>query len=89
MNVAEVLDLRRSGLGYRTIAKQLGISRDRVLQICHKYGLGGQIAEAPNVTEEAVADYVKYTKKSVIQQKKKKQNRALSFRRTRRRTPQG
>ena len=56
--MAEVLDLRRSGLGYRTIAKQLGISRDRVLYICHKNGLGGQIAEAPNITEKAVADYV-------------------------------
>lgn len=58
MNVAEVLDLRRSGLGYRTIAKQLGISRDRVLNICHKNGLGGQIAEAPKVTEQQVAEYV-------------------------------
>lgn len=56
--MAEVLDLRRSGLGYRTIAKQLGISRDRVLQICHRHGLGGQVAEAPSVKEETVADYV-------------------------------
>ena len=59
MNVAEVLDLRRSGLGYRAIASQLGIDRNKVLYICHRNGLAGQIAEAPNVTEETVADYVR------------------------------
>ena len=58
MNVAEVLDLRRSGLGYRTIAAQLNLDRNKVLYICHKHGLAGQIAEAPAVTEETVADYV-------------------------------
>jgi hypothetical protein len=56
--VAEVLDLRRSGLGYRTIATQLNLDRNKVLYICHKHGLAGQIAEAPAVTEETVADYV-------------------------------
>lgn len=58
MYEAEVLDLRRSGLGYRTIATQLGIDRNKVMYICHKNGLSGQIANAPSVTEEAVADYV-------------------------------
>ena len=58
MSVAEVLDLRRSGLGYRAIATQLGMDRNKVLYICHKNGLAGQIADAPNVTEETVADYV-------------------------------
>lgn len=56
--MAEVLDLRRSGLGYRTIAAQLNLDRNKVLYICHKHGLAGQIAEAPAVTEETVADYV-------------------------------
>ena len=56
--MAEVLDLRRSGLGYRAIATQLGMDRNRVLYICHKNGMAGQRAEAPNVTEETVADYV-------------------------------
>lgn len=56
--MAEVLDLRRSGLGYRTIAAQLNLDRNKVLYICHKHGLTGQIAEAPAVTEETVADYV-------------------------------
>lgn len=58
MYEAEVLDLRRSGLGYRTIATQLGIDRNKVMYICHKNDLSGQIANAPSVTEEAVADYV-------------------------------
>ena len=58
MSVAEVLDLRQSGLGYRAIATQLGMDRNKVLYICHKNGMAGQRAEAPNVTEETVADYV-------------------------------
>lgn len=58
MSEAEVLDLRRSGLGYRAIATQLHIDRNKVLYICHRNGLAGQIADAPNVTEETVADYV-------------------------------
>jgi len=55
---AEVLDLRRSGLGYRAIATQLCMDRNKVLYICHKNGMAGQRAEAPNVTEDTVADYV-------------------------------
>ena len=58
MSVAEVLDLRRSGLGYRAIATQLGMDRNKVLYICHRNGLAGQRAETPNITEETVADYV-------------------------------
>ena len=58
MSVAEVLDLRRNGLGYRAIATQLHMDRNKVLYICHRNGLAGQIADAPNVTEETVADYV-------------------------------
>ena len=57
-NTKKILEYRRQGLGYRTIAKKVGISRDAVLSCCHRYGLGGQIAEAPNKEEAAVAEYV-------------------------------
>ena len=58
MNVAEVLDLRRSGLGYKAIAKQLSIDRNKVIYICRKNGLTGRIADTPRASEIAVADYV-------------------------------
>ena len=58
MNVAEVLDLRRSGLGYKSIAKQLGIDRNKVLYICRTNGLTGRLADTPRSSEKAVADYV-------------------------------
>lgn len=58
MNVAKVLDLRRSGLGYKAIAKQLSIDRNKVIYICRKNGLTGRIADTPRASEIAVADYV-------------------------------
>lgn len=58
MNVAEVLDLRRSGLGYKAIAKQLSIDRNKVIYICRKNGLTGRTADTPRASEIAVADYV-------------------------------
>ena len=56
--MAEVLDLRRSGLGYKAIAKQLSIDRNKVIYICRKNGLTGRIADTPRASEIAVADYV-------------------------------
>ena len=56
--MAEVLDLRRSGLGYKSIAKQLGIDRNKVLYICRTNGLTGRLADTPRSSEKAVADYV-------------------------------
>ena len=58
MSVAEVLDLRRSGQGYGTIAKQLGIDKNQVIWICRKNGMSGFIAEDNKLTEETVADIV-------------------------------
>lgn len=60
MNVAEVLDLRKSGLGYTAISKQLNIDRNRVGYICRHNGLGGFKSETGKpLDEETVADYVK------------------------------
>lgn len=39
----KVIELRKQGLGYKTIAKQTGLNRDKVRQICLKYSLGGEI----------------------------------------------
>lgn len=58
LNVDRVLELRRLGLGYRKIAKEVGISRDAVLQTCHRYGLGGFLGGENKLDEKTVADYV-------------------------------
>lgn len=57
-NTKRVLELRRKGLGYNAIAKQVCISRAAVADCCRRNGLGGQIAEAPNVEEAEVVCYV-------------------------------
>lgn len=36
-----IIELRNEGLGYKVIAKELGISRDKVRSICLSNGLGG------------------------------------------------
>ena len=53
-----MLDLRRSGQGYGTIAKQLGIDKNQVIWICRKNGVSGFIAEDNKLTEATVADIV-------------------------------
>lgn len=59
MSIAEVLDLRRSGLGYKTISKQLNMDRNKVGYICRHNGLGGfQSENGKPLDEETVADYV-------------------------------
>lgn len=59
MSVAEVLDLRRSGLGYKAISKQLNMDRNKVGYICRHNGLGGfQSDNGKPLDEETVADYV-------------------------------
>ena len=59
MNVAEILDLRRSGQGYKTIARQLGIDHQRVAYLCRKYGADGYIAgDGTALDEKTVADLV-------------------------------
>ena len=59
MSVAEVLDLRRSGLGYKAISKQLNMDRNKVAYICRHNGLGGfQSENGKPLDEETVADYV-------------------------------
>ena len=59
MSVAEVLDLRRSGLGYKAISKQLNMDLNRVGYICRHNGLGGfQSENGKPLDEETVADYV-------------------------------
>ena len=59
LNVAEVLDLRRSGQGYKAIAKQLCIDYQKVAALCRKNGLGGNITGSGlPLDEKTVADYV-------------------------------
>ena len=56
-SVAKTLELRRSGLSYREIAKQLNIELHCVVSTCKRYGLRGQAVEQ-RLTESQVADYV-------------------------------
>ena len=53
----KILELRRSGNGYKAIAKQLGIKTYCVVDACKRYGLTGQMVEQ-RLTESQVADYV-------------------------------
>ena len=56
-SVAKTLELRRTGLGYREIAKQLNIELHCVVNTCKRYGLRGQAVEQ-RLTESQVAEYV-------------------------------
>jgi 5-methylcytosine-specific restriction endonuclease McrA len=56
-SVAKTLELRRTGFGYREIAKQLNIELHCVVNTCKRYGLRGQAVEQ-RLTESQVADYV-------------------------------
>ena len=57
--IGTVLDLRRSGNGYKAIAKQLGMDRNRVAYICRQNGLGGSITgEGQPLDEVTVADFI-------------------------------
>lgn len=56
-NSKRIIELRKQGLGYRMIAKQIGISRDAVLSCCHRYGLSGQQVEQ-RLTEEQAKSYI-------------------------------
>lgn len=59
MSEAKVIDLRRAGKGYKSIARSLGISYQRVAHICRKNGIGGFVAgKCDRLTEEKVAEIV-------------------------------
>lgn len=59
MSVAEVLDLRRSGFGYKNIAKQLNMDHQKVAYLCRQNGMGGSITgRGEKLDEKKVADYV-------------------------------
>ena len=41
----QIIQLRKEGCGYTSIAKGLGISRDTVRSFCRRNGLAGEMAE--------------------------------------------
>ena len=51
----QIQDFRVQGLGYRTIASVLGLSRDVVRSYCKNNGLGGYSAEAVGNTQQSNA----------------------------------
>ena len=40
----KIIELRKAGLGYKAIAGEVGVKRDKVRYVCLKHGLGGTIA---------------------------------------------
>lgn len=59
-NSQNILALRNDGLGYKEIAKRIGVRKETVVQVCKKAGLAGVVADPhPNkLTEEQTAEYV-------------------------------
>lgn len=53
-----ILELRSKGLGYKTIAKQLGISAGSVKWICKKNGVAGFTVKPEQKTEDQVKAFV-------------------------------
>lgn len=41
----KVVELRKQGCGYTTIAKALGLKKDAIVAICRKHGLTGQMGK--------------------------------------------
>lgn len=55
---SRILELRSSGLGYKSIAKQLGISKGKVQWVCKKNGVYGFVKEPELKSEEQVTAFI-------------------------------
>ncbi len=51
----DIITLRLEGLGYKAIAKKLGITRDRARDVCRRNGLGGVLATTRAQEEKVCA----------------------------------
>lgn len=48
----EITRLRREGLGYTAVAKQLGISKDTIKSFCRRNGLSGELEPVQDICRE-------------------------------------
>lgn len=59
MDELRVTELRRQGMGYKTIAKMTGVDLNRVGYLCRKAGLSGNVTgKGERLTEPQVKEYV-------------------------------
>ncbi|NLP33517.1 MAG: HNH endonuclease [Oligella ureolytica] len=56
---SKVVELRKQGLGYKKISKELGINRGKARYICVKYGLNGFRADSSNNPNKAFEYFIK------------------------------
>jgi len=69
--VEDILRLRKQGVGFRKIAKRLGVSRDKVRSVCRKHDLGGFLGAKEKVPKPDKV-YICRNCGSLITERKKK-----------------
>ena len=47
---SRIAEMRRDGIGYKKIAQALGLSEGTVKTFCHRNGMAGSSAEAPEIS---------------------------------------